>query len=77
MRNNKELTIKIVNFVLRKTLGQLDVAKQYQIASRFGFKVTEKTWEPAYPEYHFSEITPPDNSAPIAPQGLDENVKPQ
>ncbi|OGG35148.1 hypothetical protein A2363_01460 [Candidatus Gottesmanbacteria bacterium RIFOXYB1_FULL_47_11] len=67
MRTNKELTANVVNFVLRKTLGQLDVAMQYRIAGRFGFRVSEKNWPPAYPEYHLSEQKPPDNAMATPP----------
>ena len=73
MRTNKELTANVVNFVLRKTLGQLDVAMQYRIAGRFGFRVSEKNWPPAYPEYHLPEQKPPENS--IVPTTVEDQAE--
>jgi hypothetical protein len=57
---SKEVKTKIINSVLKNTLGHLDVGWQYRIAGWFGFKVTDANSQPAYPEFHFPVQQSPD-----------------
>jgi len=63
---NKEIATKAVNTILRKTLGRLDVQKQYQIARWFGFRITDQHIQPAQPEFHLPVRPRPDGALPIA-----------